>query len=101
MRLSYGASFPSPCVVNVANNFFVVFWQTFFINSTRFSAICKVSERASVLPDLKIKTLYENVFEYRKPLKLKHNMPGKCLVSKLLNFKKLPLHLLCIKLFKL
>lgn len=46
------ASLPSPGAINVPNNFFVVFWQAFFINSARFSAICNVSESASVFPDL-------------------------------------------------
>lgn len=49
------ASCPSPGDINVANNFFVVFWQAFFINSTLFSAVNNVSERASVLPDLQVK----------------------------------------------
>lgn len=54
-RFSYTeASWPSPDDTNVADNFFVMFWQTFFINSTLFSAVCNVSERASVLPDLSI-----------------------------------------------
>lgn len=48
------ASWPSPDDINVVNNFFEVFWQAFFINSTRFSAVCNVSERASVLPDLEV-----------------------------------------------